>query len=149
MITRNLLCTVVCGIGLAGPAIASNDFGTEQESQDIAAMMVEIISTGGVDAGIAAMHDASLPFATSTMGIHVFEDSIIVADNREPELIATSYAEVADLTGESMWPRIVAAADASSDAILEWYHYDTELEYTYQCYTEWATPGSVIVMVCR
>lgn len=90
------------------------------------------------------MHDANKPFSASQMGIHVFEQSIIVADNREPELIATSYAEVEDLTGEPMWPRIVAAADASSDAILEWYHYDTQAEYTYQCYSEWSMPGEVV-----
>jgi len=134
---------------LGTTATAMNDFGTEDEAREIASQMTQIIQSSGLDAGIAAMHDASMPFSASQMGIHVFEQSIIVADNREPELIASSYAEVEDLTGEAMWPRIVAAADASSDAILEWYHYDTEAEYTYQCYSEWSVPGDVIVMVCR
>lgn len=134
---------------LAVPALASGDFGTVEDAKAIASTMTEIIKTDGLDAGIAAMHDPAHPFSDSQMGIHVFEQSIIVADNREPELIASSYAEIADLTGEPMWPRIVAAADASSDAQLEWYHYDTEAEYTYQCHSEWATPGEVIVMVCR
>ena len=89
-----------------------------------------------------------MAFASSALGIHVFEQSIIVADNREPELIATSYAEVEDLTGETMWPRIVAAADANGEAVLEWYHYDSGAEYTYNCHSEWAV-DSVIVMVCR
>jgi len=134
---------------LGTSATAMNDFGTEDEARAIASKMTQIIQSDGLDAGIAAMHDASMPFSASQMGIHVFEQSIIVADNREPELIASSYAEVEDLTGEAMWPRIVAAADASSDAILEWYHYDTEAEYTYQCYSEWSVPGDVLVMVCR
>lgn len=136
-------------MGFATVASASSEFGTETEAQDIAKQMTSIIQSDGLDAAIAAMHDASLPFSTSAMGIHVFEQSIIVADNREPELIAASYVEVQDLTGEAMWPRIVAAADTKSDAILEWYHYDTEAEYAYQCYSEWATAGEVIVMVCR
>jgi len=141
---------LVASLSLLGTsATAMNDFGTEEEARAIASQMTQIIQSGGLDAGIAAMHDASMPFSTSQMGIHVFEQSIIVADNREPELIASSYAEVEDLTGEAMWPRIVAAADASSDAVLEWYHYDTETEYTYQCYSEWSVPGEVLVMVCR
>ncbi|MCV3273467.1 hypothetical protein [Roseobacter sinensis] len=131
------------------PVAASSDFGSIEEAQSIAGSMSDIIRSNGLDAGIAAMHDPAQPFAASPMGIHVFEQSIIVADNREPELIASSYAEIEDLTGEPMWPRIVAAADASTDAQLEWYHYDTEAEYTYQCHSEWATPGEVIVMVCR
>lgn len=134
---------------LALPALASGDFGTAAEARDIAAAMSGIIRSSGLEAGIAAMHDPARPFGSSRMGIHVFEQSVIVADNREPELIASSYAEIEDLTGEAMWPRITAAADAQSDAILEWYHYDTDAEYTYSCYSEWAIRGSVLVMVCR
>ncbi|MEM9709697.1 MAG: hypothetical protein AAF871_13010 [Pseudomonadota bacterium] len=134
---------------LAGPAAAGIDFGTDAEARDMAATMSTIVKEGGIDAAIDAMHDPSQPFVGTKMGVHVFEQSIIVADNREPELIASSYAEVEDLTGEPMWPRIVAAADAGSDAILEWYHYDTEAEYTYNCYSEWAVPGDVLIMVCR
>lgn len=134
---------------LALPALASGEFGTDAEARDIAAAMSGIIRSDGLEAGIAAMHDPTQPFAASRMGIHVFEQSVIVADNREPELIASSYAEIADLTGEPMWPRITAAADAASDAILEWYHYDTDAEYTYRCHSEWAVAGDVLVMVCR
>ena len=95
------------------------------------------------------MHDPALPFSASSLGIHVFEKSIIVADNREPELIASSYAEVQDLTDEAMWPRIVDAADTKGEAVLKWYHYDTEAIYDYHCHSEWATPGDVLIMVCR
>ncbi|MEL7104694.1 MAG: hypothetical protein AAGM21_02155 [Pseudomonadota bacterium] len=133
----------------ATAAHASVDFGTAEDAKTITSEMVEIIQSQGLEAGIAAMHDPAKPFSASKMGIHVFEQSVIVADNREPELIASSYAEVEDLTGEPMWPRIEAAADASGDAVLEWYHYDTEAEYTYNCHSEWAVPGDVIVMTCR
>lgn len=111
--------------------------------------MTGIIQADGLDAAIDAMHDTAKPFSTSRLGIHIFEQGIIVADNREPERIATSYADIEDLTGEAMRPRIVAAADTSSDAIFEWYHYDTEAEYTYQCHSEWSVRGGVLVMVCR
>ncbi|MEO9827482.1 MAG: hypothetical protein ABJF50_24005 [Paracoccaceae bacterium] len=133
----------------AGNVFAGAAFGTQEEAKAIAAQMTSIVQDGGVEAAISAMHDPALPFSESQMGVHVFEQNIIVADNREPELIASSYAELADLTGDSMWPRIVAAADQSGDAILEWYHYDTEAEYTYNCHSEWAVQGDVLIMVCR
>ncbi len=140
---------VIAALAFGSQALASGDFGSEAEAREIAEQLSQIVASGGIDAGIAAMHDPAHPFSSSQLGIHLFEDSIIVGDNREPELIATSYAEVEDLTGEAMWPRIVAAADATSDAILEWYHYDTEAEYSYACYSEWAISGSALVMVCR
>lgn len=70
--------------------MANGDFGTKAEAREIAAGLSGIIQTYGVDAGNNAMHDAAMPFSTSQLGIHVFEQGIIVADNREPELIATS-----------------------------------------------------------
>lgn len=111
--------------------------------------MTAIVTANGADGAIDAMHDPSLPFVETVMGVHVFEEGIIVAENREPELIAASYAKVEDLTGETMWPRIAAAADGSSEAILEWYHYDTEAEYTYNCCSEWAIEPQVLIMGCR
>lgn len=143
------ICAGVCLLLSASVAFADGDFGTENEARTIAASMSEVITTNGLDAAIAAMHDSSYPFSTSDLGIHVFEQGVIVADNREPELTATSYVDLADLTGDSMWPRITSAADAQSDAILEWYHYDTEAEYSYKCYSEWAQASEVLVMVCR
>lgn len=139
------LTTALCAFA-ASHAFA---FGTLEEAETMAAEMISIINTDGVDGAISAMHDPAKPFSASVMGIHVFEDTIIVADNREPELIATSYADVQDLTGEAMWPRISAAADTKSEAVLEWYHYDTEAEYTYNCYSERAANEAVVVMICR
>lgn len=131
------------------PAAAGTAFGTDQDARSIAGKMVKIIADKGLETAIGAMHDPSHPFVNSEMGVHIFEGSIIVADNREPELIATSYAEVQDLTEEPMWPRIVAAADADTDAMLKWYHYDTEEVYGYHCLSQWAVKPEVLVMVCR
>lgn len=64
-------------------------------------------------------------------------------------MIATSYEEVADLTDAPMWPRIAEAADANGEAILLWYHYDTEEVYEYRCPSKWASEPDVLVMVCR
>lgn len=130
-------------------ATAGAEFGSEAEAWALVDEMVGVIQDSGLDAGIAAMHDAGQPFAETKMGVHIFEAGIIVADNREPELIASSYEEVADLTNEPMWPRIVEAANAESEAVLEWYHYDTEAEYTYHCPSKWAKGEEVLVMVCR
>jgi len=33
--------------------------------------------------------------------------------------------------------------------MLEWYHYDTEAEYSDACYSEWAVEGTALVKVCR
>lgn len=140
---------VVAGLFSANAAVAGTAFGTDSDARAIAGKMTKIIVDQGLDAGIEAMHDPALPFVNSQMGIHVFEGSIIVADNREPELIAASYAEVQDLTEEPMWPRIVQAAHKRSDAELKWYHYDTEEIYDYHCYSEWAVEPEILVMVCR
>lgn len=134
---------------LGTAATAMGDFGTEDEAREIASELTQIIQSGGVDAGIAAMHDPARPFVATNMGVHILEHGILVADNREPELVATAYSDIPDLTGEPMWPRIVAAADTNSEAIVEWFHYETEAEYTYHCYSEWSVPGDVLVMVCR
>jgi len=147
--TRSL-ATLIAALGLAaGTAHAGTDFGTDDDARSIASAMKAVISDGGVDAAIAAMHDPAHPFSGSQLGIHVFVDSIIVADNREPELIASSYAEVQDLLEKPMWPRIIEAANTDSDAMLKWYHYDTEEVYDYHCYSTWAEADSVLVMVCR
>jgi hypothetical protein len=120
--TLPLSAALFCGtMAIAG------DFGTSEEARRITSQLTEIVSGGGIDAGIAAMHDPSYPFFSSTMGVHLSEQGIIVGNNREAGLLAASYEDVADLTVAPMWPRFMAAADA----ILEWHHYDTEQEYTY------------------
>lgn len=147
--SKLLGAVVVASLFSATAAVAGTAFGSDDEAREVAGKMSKIITDQGLEAGIEAMHDPAYPFATSEMGIHVFEGSVIVADNREPELIATSYAEVQDLTEEPMWPRIVQAAHKRSDAALKWYHYDTEEIYDYHCYSEWAVEPEILVMVCR
>jgi len=143
------LLTATAMLLAAATAASASDFGTEDEATALVKKMSSIVQADGLDAAIEAMHDPNMPFSASRMGIHVFQQSIIVADNREPELIAQSYAELQDLTGDYMWPRIAAAADEASVAVLEWYHYDTEEEYSYTCHSDWATPDEVLIMVCR
>ena len=130
-------------------AIAGTDFGTDQEARDITQQMVDIIKDQGLDAGIAAMHDASGPFLDTKMGVHIFQESIIVADNREPELIAASYAGVTDANGNDMWEMIQAAAAETTDFVTLWTHYDTNEPYEYHCFTQYAVEGQVTVMTCR
>ncbi|MEL6521217.1 MAG: hypothetical protein AAFQ66_09640 [Pseudomonadota bacterium] len=127
----------------------SGEFGSLEEARDYANQLSTIIREDSVEASMLAMHSPDHPFQSSPMGIHVFEQGIIVADNREPELISVSYEDLADLTGENMWPRIVEAANSKSEAELEWYHYDTGAEYSFACYSEWAVPDEVLIMVCR
>lgn len=140
---------LIAAFGLTASIGTAGDFGSADEARTIGMMLADIVAEGGVDAGISAMHDPSLPFSSSSLGIHLFEAGIIVGDNREPELIASSYEEVQDLTGEPMWPRIVDAADQNGEAVLEWYHYDTEAEYSYNCFSTWAEADTALVMVCR
>ena len=135
------------GVGLGASGAHAGAFGTADEAEAILQQIVEIIDAGGIGQAISAVHDPGQPFARSAMGIHVFADTIILADNREPELIAMSYAEVEDLTGQTMWPRIVAAAETGTPAVLDWYHYDTKARYAYRCHCAYARRA--IVMVCR
>ncbi len=143
------ILTAVISIFTASVAVSGTAFGTEADARKMATYLSEIIVVDGVDAGIDAMNDPDMPFASSAMGLQIFEGSMIVADNRAPDLEVTSFADVADLTWTPMWPRIVEAAHTGEDATLQWYHYDTETEYTFHCYSEWAQGNSVLVMACR
>ena len=67
----------------------------------------------------------------------------------EPETIAADYSETADLTGALVWPIISAAAEVGGDANLKWYHYDTQEEYDYKCFSKRSADIDVTVMVCR
>lgn len=134
---------------LTGTASLAGVLGTKEDAINIANELSAIVQSHGLDAGIAAMQDPDMRFSTSSLGIHLFNRGIIVADNREPELLAASYVDLADLTGEPMWPRITAAAAIDDDAMLEWYHYDTQEEYLFACHSTWAVAETVIVMVCR
>ena len=133
----------------AGNAEADGDFGTKEEARAIADAMIAIVDERGLEAAIAAMHDPAHPFVTSRMGVNLFQGSIVVADNREPETIAADYSEIADLTGVAAWSLIGPAAAVEGDANLRWYHYDTQEEYEFKCHAKRATEIDVSVMVCR
>ena len=63
--------------------------------------------------------------------------------------IAADYSEIADLTGVAAWSLIGPAAAVEGDANLRWYHYDTQEEYDYKCYSKRTSDSVVTVMVCR
>lgn len=136
-------------LGLAGRADAGTDFGSAEQARALSLALVAIIDARGIGAAIDAMHDPDQPFAASRMGVNLFAGSLVIADNREPEMVAADFAEQADLTGAPAWPRIAAAADSGGDAVLEWYHYDTQAPYTYHCHSARAQRDDGLVMVCR
>lgn len=147
MLLRSFL---VAGTMVAGTfAHAGSDFGTREEAKALAEAMIAVVEADGIDAGIQAMYDPDFPFMRTRMGVNLFQGSIIIADNREPETVAADYTTVADLTGEVVWPRILEAAAAEDDAQLSWYHYDTQQEYLYDCFSMRADRDDGLVMVCR
>lgn len=133
------------------PALSWADgyFGTREEAETLAKRMIQIVEKEGVEAAIKAMHDPGEPFVGSRMGVNLFSGSTVVADNREPETIAADYSETADLTGSLVWPLISTAAEAEEDAHLKWYHYDTQEEYDYKCFSKRSSDTVMTVMVCR
>lgn len=130
-------------------AFAGNDFGTREDAEALAVQMVALINQDGIAAAVRAMHDPDMPFLKSHMGVNLFQGSIVIADNREPETVGADYSVTTDLTGDFVWPRIREAAQASSDALLIWYHYDTQEAYKYHCYPKRADRDEGLVMVCR
>lgn len=128
---------------------ADGDFGTREEAIVLADAIIAIVEAEGVEAAVEAMHEPDMPFVSSRMGINLFSGSTVIADNREPETIAADYSATADLTGALVWPIIAAAAQAGGDAELKWYHYDTQEEYDYKCYSIRFAPADATVMVCR
>ena len=122
---------------------AADDFGTREEARALAERLVAIIDA-------EAIYDPAQPFLASRMGVNLFRGSMVIADNREPETVAADYAAISDLTGEAAWPRISAAASlGGADAILKWYHYDTQEIYDYRCFAMKADRDDGHVMVCR
>lgn len=133
------------------PAVADADgyFGTREEAKSLADAMIAIVEDAGIEAAIEAMHNRNQPFAGTRMGVNLFKGSTVIADNREPETIAADYTEIADLTGALVWPIISAAAAVEGDAELKWYHYDTQEEYDYKCFSKRSDAADATVMVCR
>ncbi len=147
MILRSALLSVL--VFAATVAFAGNDFGTREETEALADQMVALINQHGMEAAIRAMHDPDMPFVKSRMGVNIFQGTTIVADNREPETVAADYSVTADLTGVIVWPRILDAAQTGGDAVLMWYHYDTQEAYEYHCHVKRADRDEALVMVCR
>ena len=133
----------------ASPSMADSDFGTKEEAKELASALILIIEAQGINAAASAVMDPSQPFLTSRMGVNLLTGSTIIADNREPETVAADYKEISDLTGEVVWPRIMAAAENNDDAMLKWYHYDTQEHYDYKCFSMKAERDEGLVMVCR
>ena len=146
---KNLIVGAACLAALGTPALAGTDFGTKEEARALARALVAIIDADGISAAVTAMHDPAHPFAASRLGVNLFQGSVVIADNREPEMVAADYAETADLTGALVWPLIYAAAQVEDDAVLKWYHYDTQEDYDFHCYSMMAHRDDGVVMVCR
>ncbi len=145
---RSIFAAVLLGIvPVAG--FSDGDFGTREEAKQLAELMISIVDSDGIEAAVAAMHQPDLPFVSSRMGINLFSGKTVISDNREPETIAADYSETVDLTGAPVWPIIAAAAEVEDDAALKWYHYDTQEEYDYRCYSKGSAAGDATVMVCR
>lgn len=143
---RLVTATAICCATLAS---AGQDFGTFEEAKALAESLVAIIDTDGLDAARLAVTDPQYPFRHSLMGVNLFEGSYVIADNREPETVAADYATTADLNGNLVYDQIMAAADGPGDAVLKWYHYDTQEVYDYHCYSLRANRENGMVMVCR
>ena len=133
----------------AAPCLAGTDFGTEAEAKGMAEALVAIIDAEGLDAARTAMFQSDRAFRLSPMGINLFQGSVLIADNREPETVSADYAKIIDLNGENAWALIEQAAAGPGDALLRWYHYDTQDEYLYHCYSLRAHRDEALVMVCR
>ena len=131
------------------PAAAGEDFGTKEEAMRLATALVAIVEESGITAAAGAVVDPAGPFHAARMGVNLFHGSTVIADNREPETVAADYSTTADLTGALAWPLIEAAAAVGGDAILKWYHYDTQEAYDYHCLSLRAARDDATVMVCR
>ena len=150
MITRKtLISSFAASVLCYGPLSAGTDFGTRADAQVIADQVIRRLDEGGLQSTIEAMFYPALPFASSPMGVNLFAGSVVVGDNREPEMVEADYAEASDLTGALVWPLVDAAADAREDVILRWYHYETQEVYDYHCLCARAKNRLHTIMVCR
>ena len=128
---------------------AGTDFGTAEDARAIAEAMISIVDERGIEHAAAVMHDPEYPFQGTRLGVNLFKNATVVADNREPEMVAADYANIRDLTGALVWPLISEAANGPGDAVLKWYHYDTQEAYDFHCYSLRASRDDGLVMVCR
>lgn len=143
------LFLTLAALSMTSPAYAATAFGTKEEAQHLAKELVAIIEQDGVVVAAQAVVDPAGPFRRSSMGINLFVGSTVIADNREPETVAIDYDNFPDLNGNNVWPLISAAADRQDDALLRWYHYDTQEAYDFRCFSLRASRDDGLVMVCR
>ena len=132
-----------------GPAKAGTDFGTDEEADAMATRVIAMLDSAGLPATIEALFDPNLPFAASPLGINLFSGSVVVGDNREPEMVEADYSKNRDLTGKLFWPLVDAAADNREYVVLKWYHYDTQEVYDYHCLCARADIRDHTIMICR
>lgn len=135
----------------AAPATGptAGDFGTRVEAVTLAEELIKRIDRDGLQAGIDAVFDRAGPYAATRLGVNLFAGPVLIADNREPEMVAAPFDRTPDLTDEPAWPRIVEARRTGADAELIWYHYDTQAPYTYRCVVRGASSIDALVMICR
>ena len=131
------------------PAHAGSDFGTREEAKKLAIALIDIVNTQGIEAAVQAVYDPDQEFVGTRMGVNLFQGSSVIADNREPEMVAADYSETQDLKGDFVWPLVSAAADRQDDVVLKWYHYDTQEIYDFHCYSMRAERDDAAVMICR
>ena len=130
-------------------AQADSSLGTKEETDLLAAEIVRIIDEKGMDRAVQALVDPAMPFASTRQGVNLFDGSIIVGDNREPEMVRADYADLTDLNGALMWKLISEAAPENAEVVIKWYHYDTQEVYDYSCLARNAADPRFTVMVCR
>ena len=134
---------------VANASWAAQPFGTKEEARRLAEQLIQVIEAEGIRAAAEAVYNPEMPFLHTAMGVNLFTGSTVIADNREPEMVAADFSQTEDLTGAPAWPRIAAAADIADDAVLKWYHYDTQEVYDFHCFSMRATRDDGLVMVCR
>lgn len=134
---------------LLAPAYALEDFGTFEEGDRLAAQVVQLIDERGMAGAAESLFDPDLPFASTRQGINLFEGSVLVGDNREPEMVEEDFSQLEDLTGAIPWTKIESAMETDGLLTLKWYHYDTQEPYDYNCIARRARNPRYAVLVCR
>lgn len=150
-LTAFIVATAASASPGAAPATdaKAGDFGTRAEAVTLAEALMDRIDREGLQAGIDAVFDRAGPYAATRLGVNLFAGPVLIADNREPEMVAAPFDRTPDMTGEPAWPRVVEALGKDTDAELRWYHYDTQAPYDYRCVVRGASSIDALVMICR
>lgn len=155
MLNTSYRLTLAAALATAMPAatsagdVSAGDFGTRAEALALAEALIDRIDSEGLQAGINAVIDKTGPYVATRLGVNLFAGPVLIADNREPEMVAAPFDRTPDMTGVPAWPRIVEAKHSGGDATLTWYHYDTQVAYDYRCVVRGAVTIDASVMICR